>query len=194
MASWYWVVGWIFSLLSLIGNGFTLFLIITRRRLFTVPNWFVLSLAVADFLFVSCYFKFQHRFSATCSSIATASSGSWWHPFSCMLPSQILFSRHDYWSVHRHCLSIEMFFLDDQQTRFGCNFMNMGIFSSPCSNSVLFRKYSIKKHALDFWNYANCGHGNNTNCSVSHFHSSHVNGKTKAPATGCHSSFSITLQ
>ena len=56
MASWYWVVGWIFSLLSLIGNGFTLLLIITRRRLFTVPNWFVLSLAVADFLFVSCYF------------------------------------------------------------------------------------------------------------------------------------------
>ena len=56
MASWYWVVGWIFSLLSLIGNGFTLFLITTRRRLFTVPNWFVLSLAVADFLFVSCYF------------------------------------------------------------------------------------------------------------------------------------------
>lgn len=56
MALWFWIVGWTFSVLSMMGNGFTFFLIITRRRLFTVPNWFVLSLAVADFLFVLCYF------------------------------------------------------------------------------------------------------------------------------------------
>ena len=42
-----------------------------------------------------------------------------------------------------------MFFLDDQQTRFGCNFINMGIFSSPCSNSVLFRKYSITSNCQE---------------------------------------------
>lgn len=56
MALWFWIVGWTFSVLSMMGNGFTFFLIITRRRLFTVPNWFVLSLAVADFLSVLCYF------------------------------------------------------------------------------------------------------------------------------------------
>ena len=43
-------------MLSMMGNGFTFFLITTRRLLFTVPNWFVLSLAVADFLFVLCYY------------------------------------------------------------------------------------------------------------------------------------------
>ena len=41
---------------SLLGNGFTIYLITTRRQLFTLPNWFILSLAVADFLFVLCYF------------------------------------------------------------------------------------------------------------------------------------------
>ena len=43
-------------MMSLLGNGFTIYMITTRRRLFTLPNWFILSLAVADFLFVLCYF------------------------------------------------------------------------------------------------------------------------------------------
>lgn len=56
MASWFWIAGWIITVFSLLGNGFTIYLITTRRRLFTLPNWFILSLAVADFLFVLCYF------------------------------------------------------------------------------------------------------------------------------------------
>ena len=56
MALWFWIVAGVFSALSLIGNGFTIFLIISRRQLFTVPNWFVLSLALADLFFVLCYF------------------------------------------------------------------------------------------------------------------------------------------
>ena len=43
-------------MMAFLGNGFTIYLITTRRRLFTLPNWFILSLAVADFLFVLCYF------------------------------------------------------------------------------------------------------------------------------------------
>lgn len=56
MISWFWISGWIITVMSLLGNGFTIYLITTRRRLFTLPNWFILSLAVADFLFVLCYF------------------------------------------------------------------------------------------------------------------------------------------
>ena len=56
MVSWFWIAGWIIMVTSLLGNGFTIYLITTRRRLFTLPNWFILSLAVADFLFVLCYF------------------------------------------------------------------------------------------------------------------------------------------
>lgn len=54
--SWFWIAGWIITVMSLLGNGFTIYLITTRRRLFILPNWFILSLAVADFLFVLCYF------------------------------------------------------------------------------------------------------------------------------------------
>ena len=56
MVSWFWITGWIITVMSFLGNGFTIYLITTRRRLFTLPNWFILSLAVADFLFVLCYF------------------------------------------------------------------------------------------------------------------------------------------
>ena len=56
MAAWYWISGWILSVMSIVGNGFTICLIITRRRLFTLPNWIILSLALADFLFVLSYF------------------------------------------------------------------------------------------------------------------------------------------
>ena len=56
MVSWFWITGWIITVTSLLGNGFTIYLITTRRRLFTLPSWFILSLAVADFLFVLCYF------------------------------------------------------------------------------------------------------------------------------------------
>ena len=56
MVSWFWIAGWIITVMSFLGNGFTIYLITTRRRLYTLPNWFILSLAVADFLFVLCYF------------------------------------------------------------------------------------------------------------------------------------------
>lgn len=56
MVRWFWIVGWIITVMSLLGNGFTIYIITTRRRLLTLPNWFILSLAVADFLFVLCYF------------------------------------------------------------------------------------------------------------------------------------------
>ena len=56
MVRWFWIAGWIITVMSLLGNGFTIYIITTRRRLLTLPNWFILSLAVADFLFVLCYF------------------------------------------------------------------------------------------------------------------------------------------
>ena len=56
MVRWFWIAGWIITVMSLLGNGFTIYIITTRRRLLTLPNWYILSLAVADFLFVLCYF------------------------------------------------------------------------------------------------------------------------------------------
>lgn len=54
--NWYWILGWIPPIFAILGNGFVIYLICTRRRLKTVPNRFVLSLALADFGVGACFF------------------------------------------------------------------------------------------------------------------------------------------
>ena len=46
---WFWILGWLLSLSTVLGNGLVMFLIATRHQLRTTANWFVLSLGVADF-------------------------------------------------------------------------------------------------------------------------------------------------
>jgi len=54
-------LGWLLSIVTAVGNGFVIFLVAKNRRLHSSANWFVLSLAVADFgvgiaVFPSSYF------------------------------------------------------------------------------------------------------------------------------------------
>ena len=49
MEIWFWILGWVLSFLTIIGNGFTIFLVCSRRNLRTKTNAFIVSLAVADF-------------------------------------------------------------------------------------------------------------------------------------------------
>ena len=54
-------IGWLLSIATAVGNGFAIFLVAKNRRLHSSANWFVLSLAVADFgvgitVFPSNYF------------------------------------------------------------------------------------------------------------------------------------------
>ena len=49
METWFWILGWILSILTMAGNGFTVLLVSSRRRLRTKTNAFIVSLAVADF-------------------------------------------------------------------------------------------------------------------------------------------------
>lgn len=54
--TWYWVLRAIIAILAITGNGLVIYLIVFKRRLRVTSNWFVLSLALADFciaLFVS---------------------------------------------------------------------------------------------------------------------------------------------
>ena len=48
--SWFYIIGWIASAVAILGNALVMFVIISRTRLHMLPNWFVLSLALADFV------------------------------------------------------------------------------------------------------------------------------------------------
>lgn len=45
---WYWILAWLLTVLTVIGNGLVICLIISNRSLHTKPNWSVFSLALAD--------------------------------------------------------------------------------------------------------------------------------------------------
>ena len=53
---WFLILGWLLTVFIIIGNGLVIYLITTRRKLRTKTNWFVLSLAVAEFAFAPTYF------------------------------------------------------------------------------------------------------------------------------------------
>lgn len=49
MELWFWILGWILSILTIAGNGFIIFLVCIKRQLRTKTNAFIVSLSVADF-------------------------------------------------------------------------------------------------------------------------------------------------
>ena len=49
METWFWILGWVLSFLTITGIGFTIFLVCSTRNLRTKTNAFIVSLAVADF-------------------------------------------------------------------------------------------------------------------------------------------------
>ena len=48
METWFWVLGWFLSILTMVVNEFVIFLVCSKRQLRTKTNAFVVSLAVAD--------------------------------------------------------------------------------------------------------------------------------------------------
>ena len=46
METWFWILGWILSILTIAGNGFTVLLVGSRRRLRTKTNALIVSLTV----------------------------------------------------------------------------------------------------------------------------------------------------
>lgn len=68
--SWFWVITALESVVIVIGNGTVIYLVTTQKRLRKTGNWFVLSLAIADFLvgsFIIPTFFACSRLSVTCS-------------------------------------------------------------------------------------------------------------------------------
>jgi len=65
------IFGWILSIVTATGNGFVIFLVAKNRRLHSPANWFVLSLAVADFSVGIAVFPSSHfcHNSTACNDI-----------------------------------------------------------------------------------------------------------------------------
>ena len=53
---WFWVLGWLLTVITVAGNGLVIYLITSRQKLRTTANWFILSLAMADFGYGVTYF------------------------------------------------------------------------------------------------------------------------------------------
>ncbi|XP_020613893.1 histamine H2 receptor-like [Orbicella faveolata] len=53
--SWFWYFAWFITAVAVVGNALVIFLITTKHHLQKKPNWFILSLAIAD-LFVGFTF------------------------------------------------------------------------------------------------------------------------------------------
>ena len=54
METWFWILGWSLSILTIAGNGFVISPVCSKRQLRTETNAFVVSLAVADFCVGMC--------------------------------------------------------------------------------------------------------------------------------------------
>ena len=66
MDTWFWILGWFFSILAIAGNGFIIFLVGSRRQLRTKTNAFVVSLAVADFCVALSVIPFPFFCGSSC--------------------------------------------------------------------------------------------------------------------------------
>lgn len=53
---WFFILGWFFTIVAVLGNSLVMYLIVTRARLHGATNWFVLSLALADLCVGFTYF------------------------------------------------------------------------------------------------------------------------------------------
>ena len=65
MERWFVVLGWFLSILTIIGNGFIIFLVCNKRQLRTKTNAFVVSLAVADLCVGICVFPLLFLYETT---------------------------------------------------------------------------------------------------------------------------------
>ena len=65
METWFLVLGCFLSILTIIGNGFIIFLVCNKRQLRTKTNAFVVSLAVADLCVGICVFPLLFLYETT---------------------------------------------------------------------------------------------------------------------------------
>ena len=74
---WFWVLGGIFTTLTVLGNSLVIYLIISRKRLRSAINWLLFSLAVADLGVGLIYFPLLACSSASLCSKCVTTAVRW---------------------------------------------------------------------------------------------------------------------
>ena len=74
---WYWALGGILSITTVLGNGLVIYLIISRKRLQKTVNWFLFSLAVADLCVGLIQFPSEACISASVCSKCITTAMRW---------------------------------------------------------------------------------------------------------------------
>ena len=73
---WFSVLGWSFTVITILGNSVVVYLIIKRPKLHVTANWFVLSLALADLCVGLSYFPLLFA-SNVFQELTTNHTGLW---------------------------------------------------------------------------------------------------------------------
>lgn len=74
---WFYIFGWLFTVVTVLGNAFVMYLIIARPRLHVTANWFVVSLALADFCVGLSYFPLLFISSFFPEELPVNHTGPW---------------------------------------------------------------------------------------------------------------------
>ncbi|XP_078355449.1 adenosine receptor A2a-like [Oculina patagonica] len=75
--TWFWALGGILSILTVLGNSLVIYLIISKKRLHKTVNWFLLSLAVADLCVGLVHFPTMACISASLCSKCITTAVRW---------------------------------------------------------------------------------------------------------------------
>ena len=132
METWFWILGWSLSILTIAGNVFIVCLVCRRRRLRTKTNVFVVSLAVADF----CVGLVAFLPLFVCEKTTGCSPGAFKENRAvelikvafcvCVCNKLVQFSPG---SLHSCCEASQVLNIHDAQTCFSDDFSLMGTFN-----------------------------------------------------------------
>lgn len=106
MKTWFWILGWLLSILTMAGNGFVVVVVCRNRSLRTKTNAFVVSLAVADFFvgMIAVPSLFLCEIASGCDSQGLLSDGidyiRWLFVYASMHGKLVQFGVG---SLHGHC-------------------------------------------------------------------------------------------
>ena len=107
---WYWALGGILSIITVLGNGLVIYLIVSRKRFHKTVNWSLFSLAVAYLCVGLIHIPSKACVSASLCSKCITTAMRWLFLNLSMTNLS--------WSWHHNCYTIEISYIQNKKTTF----------------------------------------------------------------------------